>query len=102
MKIKIDTDDELPLNKLENFPAMTVIIRSTFEEDDKYYSQLFRRMFTWVIKIVQYKKIDVSEGIDTNKTSASKECMFCHFWHFKSIGHKFESNVCNVIKVMMY
>ena len=25
--------------------------------------------------MLQYEKIDVSEGIDTNKTSASKECM---------------------------
>ena len=24
-------------------------------------------------------KIDVSEGIDTNKTSASKECDICHY-----------------------
>ena len=29
--------------------------------------------------MLQYERIDVSEGIDTNKTSASKECMFCHF-----------------------
>ena len=26
-------------------------------------------------KILQYEKIDISKGIDTNKTSASKECM---------------------------
>ena len=29
--------------------------------------------------MLQYEKIDVSEGIDVNKTSASKECEFCHF-----------------------
>ena len=27
------------------------------------------------MKILQYEKFDVSEGIDINKTSASKECM---------------------------
>ena len=43
----------------------------------------------------QYKKIDVSEGIDTNKTSASKECMLCHFWYFKDVGFKFELHICN-------
>ena len=37
----------------------------------------------------------MSEGIDTNKTSASKECMLCHYWYFKDTGYKFESNVCN-------
>ena len=29
--------------------------------------------------MLQYEKIDVSEGIDVNKTSASKECMLHHF-----------------------
>ena len=32
-KIMIYTDDELPLNKLVDFPTMTVIIRSVFEKD---------------------------------------------------------------------
>ena len=43
----------------------------------------------------QYRKIDVSEGIDVNKTSASKECELCHYWFFKDIGFKFEERVCN-------
>ena len=42
-----------------------------------------------------YQKIDVSEGIDVNKTSASKECGLCHYWFFKDIGFKFEEPVCN-------
>ena len=46
--------------------------------------------------MLQYEKIDVSEGIDTNKTSASKECMLCHYWYFKDVGFKFEEHVCNV------
>ena len=37
----------------------------------------------------------VAEGIDTNKTSASKECMLCHYWYFKDVGFKFEPDVCN-------
>ena len=45
--------------------------------------------------MLQYKKIDVLEGIDTNKTSASKECMLCHYWYFKDVGFKFEPHVCN-------
>ena len=42
-----------------------------------------------------YQKIDVSEGIDINKTNASKECELCHYWFFKDIGFKFEEHVCN-------
>ena len=26
--------------------------------------------------------IYVSEGIDINKTNASKECDICHYWYF--------------------
>ena len=44
---------------------------------------------------LQYEKIDVLEGIDTNKTRPSKECMLCHYWYFKVVGFKFELHVCN-------
>ena len=75
---------------------MTIITRSVFEEIGKDYPEiLFVQMFVWVIKILQYERINISEGIDTNKTSASKECMLCHYWYFQNIGYKFESNVCN-------
>ena len=40
MKIKSNSDDDLPLNKPLKFHAMTIIIRSVFE-DDKLYAQLF-------------------------------------------------------------
>ena len=45
--------------------------------------------------MLQYEKIDVSEEIDTNKTSASKECMLCQYWYFKDVGFKFEPHVYN-------
>ena len=45
--------------------------------------------------MLQYQKIGISEGIDINKTTASKECELCHYWFFKDIGFKFEEHVCN-------
>ena len=45
--------------------------------------------------MLQYEKIDVSEGIDINKSNKSRECMTCHLWYFKHIGYKFELHVCN-------
>ena len=45
--------------------------------------------------MLQYEKTDASEGIDVNKTSASKECELCHYWFFKDVGFKFEEHVCN-------
>ena len=47
------------------------------------------------MKMLQYKKIDASEGIDVNKTSASKECELYHYWLFKNVGFKFEDHACN-------
>ena len=45
--------------------------------------------------MLQYERIDVSEGIDVNKTSSSKECMLCHYWFFKDVRFKFKEHVCN-------
>ena len=45
--------------------------------------------------MLQYKKIDVSEGIDANKTCLSKECELCHYRYFKDVEFKFEEHVCN-------
>ena len=41
MKIKLNSDDSLPLNKMLKLHMLTVIVRSIFEEDDKYYPQVF-------------------------------------------------------------
>ena len=35
--------------------------------------------------MLEYDRIDISEGIDVNKTNASKECDICHYWYFKDI-----------------
>ena len=40
MKIKFNSDDDLQLNKPLKLHAMTIIIRSVFEEDGKLYSQV--------------------------------------------------------------
>ena len=45
--------------------------------------------------MLQYGKTDASEGIDVNKTSASKIYEFCHYCVFKDVGFKFEEHVCN-------
>ena len=40
MKIKFNFDDDLPLNKPLKFHAVTIIIRSVFEDDGKTYPQV--------------------------------------------------------------
>ena len=39
--------------------------------------------------------MNVSEGIDVNKTSEWKECDICHYWHFLKKGFKFQPNAYN-------
>ena len=41
MKIKFNSDDDIPLNKQANFPTITIIIGTIFEKDSKYYPQTF-------------------------------------------------------------
>ena len=45
--------------------------------------------------MLYYDRIDVSEGIIVNKTSALKECSICHYWYFLNYSFKFQPNVCN-------
>ena len=45
--------------------------------------------------MLYYDKIDVSEGIDVNKTSALKESDVCIYWYFLNYSFKFQPNVCN-------
>ena len=40
-------------------------------------------------------EIDISEGIDVNKTNALKECDSCHYWYFKDIGFKYDPCLCD-------
>ena len=41
MKIKFNSDDDIPLNKVLNFRNLTIVIRSVFENDGKYYPQIY-------------------------------------------------------------
>ena len=47
------------------------------------------------MKMIYYDRIDVSEGIGVNKTSASKESHICHYWYFLNYSFKFHPTVCN-------
>ena len=44
---------------------------------------------TTIINFLQYRN-DFSEGIDVNKTSASKDYDICHYWYFLDRGFKFQ------------
>ena len=45
--------------------------------------------------MLYYDRIDISEGIDVNKTSGSKECDVFQYSYFLNYSFKFQQNVCN-------
>ena len=71
MKIKINSDDNLPLNKTLKLCYMTIDV---FEEHGKFYSQVYLDDCLYELCMLKYDKIGVSQGIDINKINASKEC----------------------------
>ena len=41
MKIKFNSENDLPLNKPLKFHALTIVVKSVFEEHGKFYPQIF-------------------------------------------------------------
>ena len=41
MKIKFNSDNKLPLDKMVEIPTITIVIRTVFLKNNKYYSQFF-------------------------------------------------------------
>ena len=94
MKIKFNSDDKLPLNKQLKFLSVTIVIRSVFQEDSKYYPQPFSDD-CMNYKMLEYDRMDISEIIDINKTSASKKCDICHYWYFLGKIFNYKPYLCN-------
>ena len=40
MKMKFNWDDEAPLNNMLELPSMTIVVRSAFHENMKYYPKI--------------------------------------------------------------
>ena len=45
--------------------------------------------------MLEHDRINISEGIDINKTNASKECNICHYWYLLDKSFKFGPYLCN-------
>ena len=45
--------------------------------------------------MLKYDRIDISEGIDVDKTDRSKECMFCHYWYFLNKNFSYAPHTCD-------
>ena len=45
--------------------------------------------------MLEYDRIDISEGIDVDATNKSKECMLCHYWYFLDKNFSYGPYLCN-------
>ena len=46
--------------------------------------------------MLEYDRIDISEGINVNKSSdKSKECDICHYWYFLDKNFNYQPHLCN-------
>ena len=43
--------------------------------------------------MIYYDRVDVSEGIDVDKTREPKECDIYHYWYFLNKEFKFQPNI---------
>ena len=46
-------------------------------------------------KMLEYDRIDISEGIKMDKTNKSKECDICHYWYFLDKNFNYGKYLCN-------
>ena len=51
--------------------------------------------------MLEHNRIDVSKGIDVNKTNVLCEWIICHYWHFFEINFRFDPKVCNCCHDLM-
>ena len=52
MKIRFNSDDELPLNKTIEIRTTTIVARTVFHENDKYYPQVLLDVCLYKLQII--------------------------------------------------
>ena len=45
--------------------------------------------------MLEFDKIDISEGIDMSNTNKSRECNICHYWYLLDKNFNYEKYLCN-------
>ena len=45
--------------------------------------------------MLKHDRIDISEGIDVNRTDKSKKCKFCHHWYFLNKSCSYGPYLCD-------
>ena len=45
--------------------------------------------------MLEYERIDISDGIDVDMSDKSKECTLCHYWYFLNKNFKYGPYLCD-------
>ena len=93
------------LEKTSILHNVIILIKLVFNKDKNnyYYNIFFKKCSYNNINRLYYDRIDVSEGIDVNKTSASEEYNICHYWYFLDKEFRFQpyiDNGCHDVLIM--
>ena len=93
-------DVNLPIEKIFKIPSITIVIRSLIEKDNKFYLELELNHCLFeskeIIKMLEYDRIDISEGIDINKCKeTSRKCSLCKFYYFLDKNFKYVPYLCD-------
>ena len=52
-------------------------------------------MLVSIIKMLEYDRIDISEGIDVDMSNKSKECILFHYWYFLNMNFSYGPYLCD-------
>ena len=66
MKIKFNSDDDLPLHKTKEIPSMTIAVGAIFLENIIHIFSSMNVYINYEYTMLYFDRIDVSEGIDVN------------------------------------
>ena len=95
MKFKFSSEDDLPLNKQLKFPSIKSLLEVFLKKMVNIIHNFFLNRCLYQVQMLEYERIDISEGIDLNKSNKSKECDICHYRYFLDENFNYEPYLCN-------
>ena len=69
---------------------MIIIVISVSYEGNKYYPQVFLDECLYKLLMLKYDRIDVSKGIDVNKTNELCRCIICNYYYIFKVNFRFQ------------
>ena len=89
------SDSDIPTDKIIKIPSVTIVIKSLLKKKKNLFRTFTKSFILQIIKILEYNRIDISEGIDFNKCEeTSKKCSLCKFYYFLDKNFSYGPFLC--------